>query len=63
MHVFFLLNFEDLLWKDVPAQDQLDGWEDIERIVFYQGLFYIPEIIRIELTSHYGIEKSSRACC
>ena len=28
-----------------------------------QGLSYVPEIIRIELTSHFGIEKSSRARC
>ena len=29
----------------------------------HQGLSYVPEIIRIELTSHFGIEKSSRARC
>ena len=24
----------------------------------YQGLFYVPEIIKIKLTSHFGIEKT-----
>ena len=41
----------------------LDGGEDVEEVVHQQGLSCVPEIIRIELTSHFGIEKSSRACC
>ena len=48
--------------KGVPAQNQLDGWEDVEGVVHHQGLSYVPEIIRIELTSHFGIE-NSRTCC
>ena len=29
----------------------LDTWEDVERVVYHQGLFYILEIIRTELTT------------
>ena len=48
--------------EDVLTQDQLDSWEDVEGVVYDQGLSYVPKIIRIELTSHFGIEKLSRAC-
>ena len=34
--------------------------EDVEGVVHHQGLSYVPEYIKIELTSHFGIEKSSR---
>ena len=37
--------------KDVLVQDQLDGGEDVKRVVHHQGLFYIPEIIKTELTT------------
>ena len=40
--------------------DMLDSWEDVEGVVHCQGLFCISEDIQIELTSHFGIEKSSR---
>ena len=30
------------------------------RILDHQGLFYVSKIIRIELTSHFGIEKTER---
>ena len=33
--------------KDVLVQDKLDGGEDVEGVVHYQGLFYVPEIIRL----------------
>ena len=54
------------LWRcapeeDVLVQDQLDGWEDVEEISNTCPTFL--KIIRIELTSHFSIEKSSRACC
>ena len=39
------------------------GWEDDKGVMHDQGLSYVPEIIRIELTSHLGIEKSSKARC
>ena len=38
----------------------LDGWEDVERVVHCQDLSCVSEIIRIELTSYFGIEKSLR---
>ena len=37
--------------EDVLVQDQLDGGEDVEGVVHNQGLSYVPEVIRIELTS------------
>ena len=40
----------------------LDGWEDVDGVVQHQGLSYSPEIIRIELTSHFGIENSRTRC-
>ena len=44
--------------EDVLVQDQLDGGKDVEGVVHHQGLSYVPKIIRIELTSHFGIEKT-----
>ena len=44
-----------------------DGWKDINNVLHHQGLYYIPEIIRIELINkhhnnllkdHFGIEKT-----
>ena len=40
--------------------DMLNGWEDVEGIVHCQGLSCVSEVIQIELTSHFGIKKSSR---
>ena len=36
--------------EDILAQDQFDGVEDVKGVVYHQSLFYIPEIIRTELT-------------
>ena len=34
--------------------EMLDGWEDVKGVMHHQGLSYVPEIIRMELTSrHY----------
>ena len=44
-------NFGDTLRKNVLVQDQFDGGEDVERVVHHQGLFYVPEIIKTELTN------------
>ena len=65
MHVFppLLQFWRYALEEDVLVQDQLDGREDVEGIVHDQGLCYVPGIIKIELTSHFGIETSSRARC
>ena len=60
-HVFLLLL---QFWRcapeeDVLAQDISDSWKDVEGVVHNQGLSYIPEVIRIELTiGHFGIEKT-----
>ncbi len=44
-----------------------EGWEDIEQVFHYQGLPYVPKVIRSELISkhhddplagHFGIEKT-----
>ncbi len=44
-----------------------EGWEDIEQVLHYQGLPYVPKVICSErisrhpnnpLTSHFGIEKT-----
>lgn len=44
-----------------------EGWEDIEGVLYYQSLRYIPEIICLELISrhhdnllagHFGINKT-----
>ncbi len=44
-----------------------EGWEDIEQVLHYQGLPYLPKVIRSELISrhhdnplagHFGIEKT-----
>ena len=43
--------------------ETLDSGEAVKEIVHHQGLFYVSDIIRIELTSHFGIKKSSRTCC
>ena len=37
--------------EDILIQGQFDGGEDVEGVVHYQGLSYIPEIIRTELTT------------
>ena len=39
--------------KDILVQDQLDSGKNIEGVVHHQSLFYILEIIRMELTSRY----------
>ena len=62
--VFF--NFGDTLRKKTSKPkiraEILDDWEDVEGIVHFHGLSYVPKIIRIELNSHFGIE-ISRTCC
>ncbi len=46
-----------------------EGWEDIEQVLYYQGLPYVPKVIRSELISrhyddplagHFGIEKTRK---
>ncbi len=44
-----------------------EGWKDIKQVFHYQGLLYVPKVIRSELinrhhdeplTDHFGIEKT-----
>lgn len=44
-----------------------EGWEDIEQMLYYQGLLYVLKVIGLELiirhcnnllAGHYGIEKT-----
>ncbi len=44
-----------------------ENWEDIKQVLHYQGLPYVPKVIRLELISrhhdnpladHFGIEKT-----
>ena len=44
--------------EDVLIQDQFDGKEDVEGVVHHQGLSYVLEIIRTELTT-----KKTRTRC
>ncbi len=30
-----------------------EGWEDIEQVLYYQGLSYVPKVIRLELISRH----------
>ena len=53
------LRLQELQDKDKQAQKLKaeqpvkDGWEDINSVLYHQGLLYIPEIIRTELISRY----------
>ncbi len=47
----------------------LEGWKDIEQMFYYQGLLYVPKVIRLELINrrhdnplvgHFGIEKTCK---
>ncbi len=49
------------------SEGLLEGWEDIEQVLYYQGLPYVPKVIHSELISrhhddplagHFGIEKT-----
>ncbi len=53
--------------KKLRSERLLEGWEDIEQVLYYQGLLYIPKVIHSELISrhhdnpfagHFGIEKT-----
>ena len=35
-----------------------DDWENSERILHYQGLFYVPEISKASRWGHFAIEKT-----
>ena len=66
------LRLQELQDKDkhvckLRAEQLVKDWQDINGVLHYQGLPYVPEIIRIELISrhhnnplagHFGIEKT-----
>ena len=61
------LQAEDSQRRKIRAEKLGGNWEDSDRILHHQGLFYISEIIRTELISkqhddplagHFGIEKT-----
>ena len=63
------LQAEDEQARKLRADQQLgqQGWDDIDGVLHYQGLPYVPEIIRTELISrhhddplagHFGIKKT-----
>ena len=39
--------------KTLRAGGFPEGWEEVEGVLQYRGLLYIPEIIRSEVISHY----------
>lgn len=41
----------------------VNGKKVVKKIVYYQSLFYVLKIIRIELTSYFGIKKLSKSYC
>ncbi len=51
------------------SEGRPEGWEDIEQVLHYQSLLYVPKVIRSELiirhydnplASHFGIEKTCK---
>lgn len=66
MKLFELQN-DDKKAKKLRSEELLEGRKDIEQIFYYQGLMYVPKVIRSELisphhndplTSHFVIEKT-----
>ena len=65
------LKLQELQETNLEAQEmrqqKADGYEEIEEIIYHQGLPFVPEAIRTELISrhhddplagHFGIEKT-----
>ncbi len=61
------LQDDDKEAMQLRSEGLLEGWEDIEQVLHYQGLPYVPKVIRLELISrhhndplegHFGIEKT-----
>ena len=53
--------------REIRQQGLKEGWTEVERVLHYQGLLYLPEIIRTEiirrhhnnlLAGHFCIEKT-----
>ncbi len=61
------LHDDDKEAMNLRSEGLPEGWEDIEQVLHYQGLPYVPKVIRSELisrhhddplASHFGIEKT-----
>ena len=61
------LQAEDKHARKLRAEQLAKDWQDIDGVLYHQGLPYVPEIIRTELISrhhddplagHFGIEKT-----
>ncbi len=62
------LQYDDKEAKKLRSEQVLpEGWEDIEQMFHYQGLPYVPKVIRSELINrhyddplagHFSIEKT-----
>ncbi len=58
------LQDDDIKAMKLRSERLPEGWEDIEQVFYYQGLSYVPKVIRSELISkhhndplagHFGI--------
>ncbi len=63
------LQDDDKKAMKLRSEGLAEGWEDIEQVLHYQGLLYVPKVIRSELISrhhddplagHFGIEKTCK---
>ncbi len=61
------LQDDDKEVKKLRSKGLSEGWEDIEQVLYYQGLPYVLKVIRSELISrhhnnpligHFGIKKT-----
>ena len=61
------LQVEDQAAREIWQQGLKKGWAEVEGVLYYEGLPYLPEIIRTEIISrhhddplarHFGIEKT-----
>ena len=46
------LQAEDQAAREIRQQGLKEGWTEIEGVLHFQGLPYVPEIIRTELISN-----------
>ncbi len=61
------LQNDDKQAKKLRSKGLLEGWKDIEELLYYQGLLYVLKLIRLKLisrhyndplASHFNIEKT-----
>ena len=61
------LQDDDKEVKKLRSERLLEGWEDTEQVLYYQGLSYVSKVICSELISkqynnllagHFGIKKT-----